>query len=335
MPSVLLRSGRRFNAEPGSTLLAAAQAAGINLPYSCKTGRCNSCRCQVVSGASTVISAELGLTDDERSAGWILSCCRAAEGDLVLDVEDFGDVQIPAAKTVPCRISQIERVTPDIVRIQLRLPPTADFHFLPGQYIDVIGSGGTRRSYSLANAPRPDKTLELHIRAVDGGAMSQYWFEQAKANDLLRLNGPLGTFFLRNVAGRHLVLLATGTGIAPVKAMLEQLAVDRAEPAKQETLPASVTVLWGGRQAADLYLDIANLYPFCRFIPVLSRASDDWPGQRGYIQDVLVAQTLDLGSASVFACGSDAMINSARARLVSAGLPAERFYSDAFVCSAV
>ena len=203
----------------------------------------------MISGTSVALHEELGLTESEKAEGWILSCVRSATSDMVLEVEDLGGVSLPAAKTVPCRIQELKRLANDVMQIRLHLPPTADFSYLPGQYIDVIGPAGIRRSYSLANAHGTDKHLELHVRAVPGGAMSEYWFQQAKVNDLLRLNGPLGTFFLRQVAGLDLVFLATGTGIAPVKSMFEGISALSAD--KQ---PRSVTLYWGGRKPPRLIL---------------------------------------------------------------------------------
>ncbi|MXR37646.1 FAD-binding oxidoreductase [Craterilacuibacter sinensis] len=328
MPDISLSNGKKFMAASGSSILDAATQAQVALPYSCKSGRCSSCKCKVVSGETLALTAELGLTQEEREQGWILSCVRSAQTDLVLEVDDLGSVELPPTKTSPCRISHIERLAPDVVRVILRLPPAAMFTFLPGQYIDVIGPNGVRRSYSLANAPATDKTLELHIRAVKGGVMSDYWFNQAKENDLLRLNGPLGTFFLRETSGQDLVFLATGTGIAPVKAMLEALAA-----LPQDQQPASVTVLWGGRTPADIYIDLPSLPGHYQFVPVLSRADEDWAGAKGYVHEVLLQRAADLSHTTVYACGSDAMIHSARKVLVAAGLPARQFYADAFVSS--
>ena len=250
MAKVTLNSGASFEAGAGVTILDAAATAGITLPYSCRTGRCSTCKCKLVEGRTTVLFPEAGLESWELENGWILGCARAAETDLVLEVEDLAGLALPPARTLPCRISSIEKPAPDVARIRLRLPPASDFRFLPGQYIEVIGHGGLRRSYSLASAGPAAEGLELHVRAVDGGAMSGYWFSQAKINDLLRLQGPLGTFFLRDVSSRNLIFLATGTGIAPVKAMLEALVA-----LAPGSGPASVTVLWGGRVLADLYLD--------------------------------------------------------------------------------
>lgn len=326
---VRLRSGAEFESPRNTPILAAAAKSNISLPYSCKTGRCSTCKCKVIAGETEALQEEVGLTAAEKADDWILTCVRTAVTDLSLDVEDLGGVVSPEAKTLPCRINSIENLAPDVVRVALRLPPTTEFSFIPGQYIDVIGPGGVRRSYSLANASFADKQLELHIRAVDGGAMSQYWFGQAKANDLLRLNGPLGTFFLRDVAGLDLVFLATGTGIAPVKAMLESM---RDFAAEQQ--PRSVRVLWGGRTPRDLYFDVTGMSGRFKFVPVLSRADVQWLGARGHVQQALLAELQDLSEAAVYACGSDAMIRDAQTTLTAAGLPSNRFYSDAFVCSA-
>ncbi len=330
MALVTLSSGSSFQAAADSSILEAASQAHVILPYSCKNGRCSTCKCKVIDGTTHPLHPETGLTEQEKAEGWILSCVRAVETDVVLEVDDLGGIELPTVKTLPCRISEIKRFGQDIVQVRLRLPPTADFHFLPGQYIDVIGPNGIRRSYSLANANFNDRLLELHIRAVDGGCLSQYWFKQAKPNDLLRLNGPLGTFFLRESAGLDVVFLATGTGIAPVKAILESIT-----HLPRDRQPKTVTVFWGGRHTADHYFNPEDIPGTHTYIPVQSRPSDYWSGAKGYVQDVLLAMMSDLSNAAVYACGSDAMIQSAKTRLIQAGLPIKRFYSDAFVSSGI
>jgi CDP-4-dehydro-6-deoxyglucose reductase len=327
MPAIKLTSGKSFACAQGVTILEAATQGQISIPYSCKTGRCSTCKCKVISGQTKALVAELGLTESEKFEGWVLSCVRTATSDVVLEAEDLGSVVIPPAKTQACRISSLEKLAPDVLKVILRLPPAVTFGFIPGQYIDVIGPCGARRSYSLANAPKTDNTLELHIRAVENGAMSHYWFNQAAVNDLLRLHGPQGTFFMRNPAQRELIFLATGTGIAPVKAMLEAL-----PGLSAEQMPRSVTVLWGARYLHDLYFDVSSLPGPHRYIPVLSRAKV-WKGERGYIQEVLLREKSDFSNCSIYACGSDAMIHSAKDALTAAGLISQHFYSDAFVCS--
>ena len=328
MPQIFLNSGTVFLSEGDSSILQAALSANIVMPYSCKTGRCSTCRSKVIQGKTTPLLPELGLSDEEKTNGWILSCARVANTDVVLEVDDISHITLPPIKTLPCRINQINRLAPDVIQVFLRLPPTVDFSFNPGQYIEIIGPQGIRRSYSLANADCTNKVLELHIRAVAEGAMSHYWFNQAQNNDLLRLNGPLGTFFLRETANIDLIFLATGTGIAPIKAMLEAITV---LPDSQS--PKSVTILWGGRSLTDFYYNIAAIASKHTYIPVLSRPITDATYAKGYVQDVLLGLEPNLKNAVVYACGSDTMIHSARTRLMQAGLSPKQFHSDAFVCS--
>jgi len=326
--NIHLTSGREFTAESGVSLLDAASAAGIALPYSCRTGRCSTCKALVQRGQTRPLTDEVGLSLEEVEAGWILACARTAETDVTLDIEDLGTVQLPQPRTLPCRIAELERLAPDVLRVKLRLPPTATFSFIPGQYIDVIGTNGIRRSYSLANSNCSEKLLELHIRAVNSGSMSDYWFNHAELNDLLRLNGPLGTFFLRECKNTDIFFLATGTGIAPVKAILESLI-----HVPEDQQPKSVTVFWGGRKPEDFYIDIAAIPGKHRYIPVISRPNESWTGVKGYIQDILLSTAPDLSNAAVYACGSGNMIHTAKKLLINGGLPSARFYSDAFVSS--
>lgn len=329
MSIVTLTSGKSFFAASDRSILDGSIHSMVSLPYSCKTGRCSTCKCKVIKGETTALWPETGLTAEEKQAGWILSCVRAVNTDVLLEVEDLDGISLPSTKIVPCRIKDIEKLATDVIRVMLRLPPATDFNFIPGQYIDVIGPTGLSRSYSLANANFADKMLELHIRAVDGGIMSHYWFKEAKNNDLLRLNGPLGTFFLRPYANQDLIFLATGTGFAPVKAMLESLS-----DVSAEQQPRSVTVYWGARKYEDIYLDFKILQGHYCFVPVLSQPPENWTGAKGYVQQAVLSTHPDLHNATVYACGSNDMIQSAKAALTEAGLPGDRFYSDAFVCSA-
>lgn len=328
MNSVTLGSGASFEVHADLTILEAAARASVFLPYSCKLGRCSTCKCKVIDGLTRSLQPELGLTDQEKAAGWILSCVRTADTDVTLEAEELGDIDLPVARTLPCRIHDINPLAPDVIRVLLRLPPTVEFKFLPGQHINLIGPNNLRRSYSLANANFDAGLLELHIRAVEGGALSQYWFSKARPNDLLRFTGPLGTFFLRECAGVDLIFLVTGTGFAPAKAILESMA--QIPPAQR---PKTLTVVWGGRESQDLYANLADLSCPHTYIPVLSRPTDDWTGSRGYVQDAFMATKPELSNAVVYACGSEAMIESAKTLLVNSGLAANRFYSDAFVSS--
>ncbi|WP_397534525.1 2Fe-2S iron-sulfur cluster-binding protein [Roseateles sp.] len=323
---ITLANRKQFQAPAHVSLLDAARSAGLVLEHGCRTGRCGSCRVQVLRGQTRALLDDAVLSPEDHAAGWVLSCASAALSDLELDAEDLGAAAAITVKTLPARIAGLDRPAPDVLRLQLRLPPGSRFDYLPGQYLNVIGQGGVRRSYSLAAAPRADAPLELQIRAVEGGVLSRYWFEQARPNDLLRLEGPHGSFFLRDVAGRDVVFLATGTGIAPLKAMLESLS---SLPAEQQ--PRSLQLLWGGRLPADLYWQPDAMPAWFSYTPVLSRADAGWAGARGHVQEVLLQQRTDMQGVAVYACGSLAMIESARRQLLAAGLNARDFHSDAFV----
>lgn len=327
MPLVRLSNDKTFEAAPELSVLDAAHQAGLVLEHSCRSGRCRTCRAQVLSGDVIPLKPDLSLSDEEHRQGWILTCANAAATDLHLDASDLGMPADIVVKTLPCRIDRLERWAPDVVGVVLRLPPNTAWRYLPGQYVDVIWRD-VKRSYSIANAPREDGKLELHIRRVEGGAMSAYWFEQAKVNDLLRFEGPRGTFFLRETADLDLAFLATGTGIAPIKAMLTELA---ARPSAQQ--PRSARLFWGGRHRSDLYWQPLDLAPSIDYTPLLSRADAQWNGAQGYVQHALLQRHPDWSRTAVYACGSASMIDSARVVLAEAGLPASRFFCDAFVSS--
>lgn len=322
---VRLANGKQFAATASTTLLDAALAAGLPLEHGCRTGRCGSCRTQVLQGRTTRIGSDTCLSEAEHAQGWVLSCTDAAASDLSLDAEDQGALAGIETRTLPARIHSLKRLSSDVLQVVLRLPPTAALRALAGQYLNIVGPDGARRSYSMANAPQPGALLEFFIRRVPDGALSDYWFGRAAPGDLLRIDGPRGSFYMRPSAGRHVVMLATGTGIAPLKAMLEQLSVTPGQ------VPATLRLLWGGRTPADLFW--APDFPALplQFTPVLSRADACWAGARGHVQQVLLASAGKLAHTDVYACGSPAMIFSARQALVAAGLPARQFHADAFV----
>lgn len=322
---VRLANGKQFAATAGTALLDAALAAGLPLEHGCRTGRCGSCKTQVLQGRTTRVGSDTCLSDAERAQGWVLSCTDAAASDLSLDAEDLAALAGIEPRTWPARIHSLQRLSSDVLHLVLRLPPTAALRALAGQYLNIVGPDGARRSYSMASAPQPGALLDFFIRRVPGGALSDYWFGRAAAGDLLRIDGPRGSFYLRPSAGRDVVMLATGTGIAPIKAMLEQLS---ATPGQA---PASLRLLWGGRTPADMFWTPSFPDLPLQFTAVLSRASEHWSGARGHVQQVLLATASQLTHTDVYACGSPAMISSARQALEAAGLPARQFHADAFV----
>lgn len=328
MPNVTLSTGRTFFADPAVTLLDAARAQGVTLEYSCRTGRCGICKAPVLAGETVALKPEgEGLSEAEAAEGVILTCCRAATSDVTLDIEPLDRLAGLEIRTMPARIVSLMRLAPDIIKVVLRTPPASPMRFLPGQYVDVLAED-VRRSYSLANAPRADGLLELLIKRYPGGRLSEYWFERAAENDLIRIEGPFGTFFLREEGPRDIVFLATGTGIAPVKALLEELAAEPERAARHR-----LRVFWGNRAAESFCWDTVSLGLDIAVHHLLSDRQAAWEGARGYVQDAAIRDGIDPADSVVYACGSNAMIASAREAMRALGLPAGRFFSDAFVSS--
>lgn len=328
MHVVMLNNGRTFPAASAISILDAARADGVVLEYSCRTGRCGVCKARVENGETSVLRSELqGLSAAEAAEGVILTCCRAAAGDVVLDVEPLDRLADISIRTMPSRILSIDRAAPDIVKVVLRTPPASPMVFLAGQYIDVI-AGDVRRSYSLANAPRADGLLELIIKRYSAGALSSYWFDRAAPGDLLRIEGPFGTFFLRDEAPAEILMLATGTGIAPIKALLEELSKEPQRAARHR-----LRVFWGNREAENFCWDGVGLGLDVTFHHVLSGDDAGWDGPRGYVQNAAVQDGFYPGDTVVYACGSSAMIAAARTQMSALGLPSRRFFADAFVSS--
>lgn len=322
---ITLSNDKVFECSPNETILSAAARQNLVLEHSCRTGRCGVCKASVLSGDTKAIKEEVSLTDDEKEKGLILTCCRTAITDITLDIEDQAELANIEIKTLPCRVNEITKLNNDVLEVTLRTPPNNTLEYLPGQYVDVIGAKGLRRSYSIANASRNDKKIILNIRKVENGEMSDYWFNQAKVNDLLRLEGPLGTFYLRDKAAQNLILIATGTGIAPIKAILEKLEQYETQQFK------NIYLIWGGRTQQDIYWQPVFKNLLLKFIPVLSRSEDSWQGEKGYVQEAVLKKEIDLAESIVYACGSEAMIHSAKELLTQNGLDKKHFYSDAFV----
>lgn len=325
MFTVELKNGKTYRCAETETLFLGAKTNGLLLEHSCLTARCSSCKVQVIEGDTINVQQESVLSQEERDKGYVLSCNVKPLTDVKLNTVDLGDLNIPTSKTLPAKIQSIEQLTSSVLKIILRLPPTQEFNFLSGQYVNLI-KGSIKRSYSLASTSSGNNELEFLIKNYEGGAMSTYFFKEAQKNDLLRMEGPLGTFFLRENTATNLVFLATGTGIAPVKAILEQIfsEIDSYNSKK-------IYVLWGGRYLEDLFWKPILEMPNLNFIPVLSRENVGWQGAMGYIQDILLEIIKDFSSTEVYACGSNQMIESAHQLLISRGLPESRFHSDAFV----
>ncbi|MGE5945541.1 MAG: CDP-6-deoxy-delta-3,4-glucoseen reductase [Betaproteobacteria bacterium] len=326
-------SGKQFAAEPDETILDAALRQGLTLPYGCKDGACGSCKGKVLAGTVDHGHGQ-ALSDDDKAAGFALFCCARAGSDLTLECKQVGSASDIPVKTLPARIERLERLAPDVMEICLKLPANERLQFLAGQYIDILMKDGRKRAFSLANAPHDDALLQLHVRHVPGGAFTDALFTTMKVRDILRFNGPHGTFYLREESPKPIILLAGGTGFAPIKAIVEHAIAEKC------TRP--IAIYWGARAAADLYLHAlpeqwAAVHANITYVPVLSEpaAGDAWAGRTGLVHQAVMADFPDLSGYQVYACGGPGMIDAARSDFVAAcRLPDEEFFADAFTYAA-
>jgi len=331
-------SGRAFTANPEEAVLAAAIRQGVGLPYGCKDGACGSCKCKKLEGE--VVHGEYqskALSAEEAAQGFILTCCAVPQTDLVLESRQVTDESAFPIKKMPVRVAALDKKSADVVQLRLQLPATETFRYHAGQYIEFILRDGARRAYSMANAPHTQADapgVELHIRHMPGGKFTDHVFGAMKEKDILRVEGPFGSFYLREDSDKPIVLLASGTGFAPIKALIEQLQFKGSTRA--------VTLYWGGRRPQDLYLHDwvlarAAEMPQLRYVPVVSDAQpeDGWSGRTGFVHQAVLDDFADLSGHQVYACGAPIVVESARtAYSAQRGLPAEEFYADAFTSEA-
>lgn len=318
--------GKEFSSVQGVALLDSAINAGLIFEYSCKNGQCGVCKTALLEGEVKELKPQLSLTQQDCEKGMVLSCCCEPVSDVLIDAEDLSALHGIEVKTLPARINAIEQKSAGIVKVKLRLPPSADFQFLEGQYIDVIGPNGVQRSYSVASTSA-NKEIALLIKKVEGGVLSEYWFEVAKENDLVRIEGPKGTFFVRDV-NKPLLFLGTGTGIAPIISMLKRLNEDKSFVQK-----FPIYVFWGNRHVEDFVWKPVLKKLNVEFYQVLSRSDEVWDKSVGYVQDVALGTVPSIKEFHVYACGSNQMIQNARELFCGAGLLEKNFFSDAFVQS--
>lgn len=321
-----------FEASADQTVLEAALAAGLLLPYGCRDGACGTCKGRVLGGTFDHGKAsDSALTEQERKDGFALLCQARPSSDLVIEVRTLGRVGDIASKKYPCRVLALEQVASDVMIFTVKLPANQSFRFRAGQYVDFLLAEGRRRSFSIASAPHQADTLEFHVRLIEGGLFTRHVFESMQPRDIMRIEAPLGSFFLREDSKRPIVLLAGGTGFAPIKSIVEH--------AIETDLERPMTLYWGARNRAGLYLDAlarsweTALLDF-RYIPVLSDApaTDDWQGRSGLVHRAVVDDLPDLSGHEVYACGAPPMIDAARSDLIThCRLPEDAFFADAFL----
>ncbi|MDN2698302.1 CDP-6-deoxy-delta-3,4-glucoseen reductase [Janthinobacterium sp. SUN073] len=328
-------SGHQFSCEADETVLSAAIRAGVGLPYSCKSGACSSCKGKIVSGNVQHKPYQArSLTEDEATAGYSLLCCAVPQGDLVVQAREVAGSSDYPIKKMPSRVTTIEKVAPDVVVLTLQLPASERLNYRAGQYIEIMLRDNKRRSYSMASAPVDGGPVSLHVRHMPGGLFTDQVFGSMKERDILRFEGPMGTFFLREDSDKPVVLLASGTGFAPLKAIVEHMI--------NEQSPRPITLYWGARRPHDLYMDAlcrqwAADLPQFTYVPVVSEAlpEDAWSGRTGFVHQAVMADLPDMSAYQVYACGAPIVVESANRDFVQlCKLPTDEFYADAFTTEA-
>ncbi len=326
-------SNHHYTVSGDETILDGALREGFNIAYGCRNGACGSCKGRLLEGSVDYGSYNnSALLDSEKKNGYALFCQAKPLTNVTIECREISAIKDIQVRTLPCRVQKLERLAPDVMMIHLRLPANERLQFLAGQYIDILTKSGLRRSLSIANAPHDDDVLQLHLRNY-GGPFSQYVFNTLKEKDILRLEGPLGTFFLREESDKPMILLASGTGFAPIKAIIEH--------AIHKKIQRPITLYWGCRVRADLYLnELAESWARAhgvKYIPVLSDAlpDDHWTGRTGFVHRAVMEDHPDMRGHQVYACGAPIVIESALSDFTEqCQLPLDDFFSDAFTPSA-
>jgi len=331
-------SGRVFSVDRDEPILSAAIRQGVGLPYGCKDGACGTCKSKLLEGRVIHgVHQSKALSAEEEAAGWILTCQAAPQSDVVVEARTVPGAGEFAIRKMPTRVTTISKPAPDVAILQMQLPANDRLQYRAGQYVEFILRDGARRSYSMANAPhtQEDKPgIELHLRHLPGGKFTDHVFTAMKEKDILRMEGPFGSFFLREDSDKPMILLASGTGFAPIKAIIEHL--------RHSKSARHAELYWGCRSKADLYLhdwalQAAAAMPTLRYIPVLSepKPEDAWTGRTGFVHQAVMHDHPNLMNHQVYACGVPIMVESAKHDFVTkSGLPDDEFYADAFTSEA-
>ena len=326
-------SNHAFEAQYDESVLEAALREGFVIAYGCRNGACGTCKGKILDGSVDYGQyQETTLLDSEKAQGYALFCQARPLTDLTIECREINAVKDIVVKTLPCRVQKMEKLAPDVMRLHLKLPATERLQFLAGQYIDILMRGGMRRSLSMANPPHDDGLLELHLRNY-GGPFSDYVFNKLKEKEILRFEGPLGTFFMREESAKPIILLASGTGFAPIKAIIEH--------ALHKGSSRQMTLYWGGRRRSDLYLnDLPEQWARehgVKYVPVLSEAppEDGWTGRTGFVHRAVMQDFPDMTGYQVYACGAPVVVEAAHRDFIrECGLPESELYSDAFTAAA-
>ncbi len=317
-------SNKQFITHNKCTILEAAKQARIILSHSCRDGSCGKCKSRLITGKVEHPNEIDGISEKELVEGYILTCIAKPASDIEIESRYFPELNNIVPVLTPCKVDSLTFPSPDIAIMILRLPYDMEFKYLPGQYIGLIWKG-IRRSYSIANADHGEHRIELHVRRIEGGILSQIIFSGLKIGSLMHIHGPHGTFFIRDTK-LPIIFLAGGTGFAPIKSMIEKLL--------DQKTSRMIYIYWGISSIDLLYLSEPDEWQSSQdnvqFTPVLSSDDVSWIGRKGLVHRAVLQDFTNLESYEVYACGSSNMIKSIKNDLLKQGLLKNNFFTDAF-----
>jgi CDP-4-dehydro-6-deoxyglucose reductase len=319
-------SGHEFQVETDESILDAAIRQGINLPYGCRNGFCGDCLATLTTGQVDYPKGKPPVMADEHHDECYI-CQASPLSDLKITVKEIAQSSDISIRTMPCKIDRIERLNEDVIRLYLKLPEGERLQFLAGQYLNFILQDGSKRAFSIANAPHDDAFIELHIRHVNGGLFTDFLFSGIEEKTIMRIEAPLGSYYLREGSNKPIILMGGGTGFAPLKGIIEH--------AFQIGIKRPMHLYWGVRSKCDLYLpglpeEWAEKYPNFSYTPVLSEPEENWPGRTGWVHEAVIEDHPDLSDHEVYMSGPPPMIKAGKDAFLGRGLAGEALYSDSF-----
>ncbi len=321
-------TGKIFRTQGDDSILNDALIHGLNFPYGCQKGFCGKCKATIIEGEVGYDGdVPNGITPEEVAEGMALLCQCYAKSDVSLVVQELDSLADIEVKSLPCKVQSIRHLNHDVTQVMLKIPGAESLQYFAGQYIDLIHPDFEPRAFSIANAPTNASLIELHVRLVEGGKFTHFVFNKMEEKSLLKLEGPKGDFFFREESKKPVILVAGGTGFAPIKSIVEHAVITK--------LKRQIYIYWGVRDECDLYMDLpqqwAETYDNIHFVPVLSESNEVWQGRTGFVHECVLADFEDLTGYEVYACGPPAMVKSTANTFVAQGMIKDNFFSDAFV----
>jgi CDP-4-dehydro-6-deoxyglucose reductase, E3 len=325
----LANGAKSFAVAKDEAILTAALRAGVNLSHICRRGTCGACRASVEQGeVEQDLFRPTALSHRDGKSGYVLLCCSRALSNVVIDATEL-DRPRETSRRIPARVISLDRPTSDVAIVTLRTPPAENLDYVPGQYVGIVGDDGFARAFSIANAPRGDRSIDLHVGRVPDGAVTGHVHQRMQVGDVIQIETPQGLNHLPADDSKPLIAIVGGTGYAPIQAILEDWIA--------RGVSKEVHLYWGSRAPSGFYAlrsaeALVSRFPNSKFTPVVSDESSDdgWKGRRGLVHLAALADFPDLREAQVFVCGSPGMVDATERDCLTAGLRAERLYADTF-----